>query len=64
MALKHKLSRPACWWHGHKPVHGFTMICGSTYECICCDRCRKVLVSDNHPASSPWAWSQTNMGRR
>ena len=63
MALKHKLARLVCAWDGHIRVHGYVVSMGTTYECICCDRCHKPLVMDDHPAYSVFAWSNTNMGR-
>jgi hypothetical protein len=54
MAIKHRLAALVCAWDGHRPTPGVTMVCGSPYECVCCDRCRRVLTVANHPTYSPF----------
>lgn len=43
MAIKHKLARLACAWDGHRPVHGYRLICGDTYDLrqqpVACPKC-------------------------
>lgn len=63
MALKHKLARLICAWDGHDRTFGYTTRYGTTYECICCDRCHKALLVDIHPAGSVFSWSRTSFGR-
>lgn len=45
VALKHKVAKIRCLWHGHEPTLGiyYSPTYGRYMDCVCCKHCLKVL---------------------